>query len=420
MMVEFANGQLPWRKIKDKEQVGLMKEKYDHRLLLKHLPSDFRQFLEHLQGLEYADKPDYAMLLGLFERTMKRRGVRENDPFDWEKNATSTVAGGSSTPGAENAAAAAAAAGNAAQAATAVQPGALASRNPAQLAAAAILTAGAPTSAATTGAVAATGAAGGDNRENMTVDNQENMEPDNRKELRITEMDVKRFGGRLRTTTSEHHNGLGDSSTPPAFLAAAGAGKTKEVDKNFNANAASGAAAREADGKEPSKGEKCASAAGQQQPALDREGDAVMAAVLTGADADSKRTHRDSGVFALDVAKTEGDQEPPSPSPRIGGGGREVWGQSEAGGQESSQPLSFNVKGTLERRRRMHMANSRCSFKTKYVLSSSGGGGISCGGTTGDNSVTQVRTADYIVTLLLEFIVRFFCVHAVDVTFALL
>eukprot|EP00093_Oithona_nana_P010896 10896.XXX_151399_152479_1 [CDS] Oithona nana genome sequencing. len=84
MMVEFANGQLPWRKIKDKEQVGIMKEKYDHRLLLKHLPSDFRQFLEHLQSLEYADKPDYAMLLGLFERTMKRRGVRDSDPFDWE------------------------------------------------------------------------------------------------------------------------------------------------------------------------------------------------------------------------------------------------------------------------------------------------------------------------------------------------
>ena len=33
MLVEFANGQLPWRKIKDKEQVGLMKEKYDHRYI---------------------------------------------------------------------------------------------------------------------------------------------------------------------------------------------------------------------------------------------------------------------------------------------------------------------------------------------------------------------------------------------------
>ena len=41
-------------------QVGLMKEKYDHRLLLKHLPSDFKQFMEHLQVLEYADKPDYG------------------------------------------------------------------------------------------------------------------------------------------------------------------------------------------------------------------------------------------------------------------------------------------------------------------------------------------------------------------------
>ena len=75
-----------------------MKEKYDHRLLLKHLPSDFRQFLEHLQSLEYADKPDYAMLLGLFERTMKRRGVRETDPFDWEKTCQDTTAGGSTTP----------------------------------------------------------------------------------------------------------------------------------------------------------------------------------------------------------------------------------------------------------------------------------------------------------------------------------
>ncbi|XP_025834848.1 tau-tubulin kinase homolog Asator isoform X3 [Agrilus planipennis] len=85
MLVEFVNGQLPWRKVKDKEQVGLMKEKYDHRLLLKHLPSDLKQFLDHIQSLEYADKPDYQMLINLFERCMKRRGVKESDPFDWEK-----------------------------------------------------------------------------------------------------------------------------------------------------------------------------------------------------------------------------------------------------------------------------------------------------------------------------------------------
>ncbi|GBP20201.1 Tau-tubulin kinase homolog Asator [Eumeta japonica] len=106
MLVEFVNGQLPWRKIKDKEQVrknlnesmflkgcagrvGLMKEKYDHRLLLKHLPSELRQFLEHVQELEYADTPDYAMLTSLLERCCKRRGIRESDPYDWEKDTVS-------------------------------------------------------------------------------------------------------------------------------------------------------------------------------------------------------------------------------------------------------------------------------------------------------------------------------------------
>jgi len=38
-----------------------------------------------LQSLEYADKPDYGMLAGLFERCMKRRGVKPNDPYDWER-----------------------------------------------------------------------------------------------------------------------------------------------------------------------------------------------------------------------------------------------------------------------------------------------------------------------------------------------
>nr|XP_014270769.1 tau-tubulin kinase homolog Asator isoform X2 [Halyomorpha halys] len=98
MLAEFVNGQLPWRKMKDKEQVGLMKEKYDHKLLLKHLPSDLRLFLDHIQGLEYNDKPDYGMLIGLFERCMKRRGVRETDPYDWEKLPTVPPPGLTSLP----------------------------------------------------------------------------------------------------------------------------------------------------------------------------------------------------------------------------------------------------------------------------------------------------------------------------------
>lgn len=85
MIVEFVNGALPWRKIKDKEQVGKMKQVYDHRLLLRHLPSDFKQFLEHIERLDYYTEPDYAMLFNIFDRCIRRRGIKMDDPYDWEQ-----------------------------------------------------------------------------------------------------------------------------------------------------------------------------------------------------------------------------------------------------------------------------------------------------------------------------------------------
>ncbi|KAG7276589.1 hypothetical protein CRUP_019639 [Coryphaenoides rupestris] len=85
MLVEFAVGQLPWRKIKDKEQVGQIKERYDHRMLLKHMPSEFHIFLEHVLALDYYTKPDYQLLMSVFENSMKERIITENEPFDWEK-----------------------------------------------------------------------------------------------------------------------------------------------------------------------------------------------------------------------------------------------------------------------------------------------------------------------------------------------
>ncbi|KAJ8309572.1 hypothetical protein KUTeg_014446 [Tegillarca granosa] len=85
MLVEFVAGQLPWRKIKDKEQVGNMKEKYDNTLLLKNMPNEFKTFLEHIVSLDYFDKPDYTLLHNLFEQCVRRKGIKEGDPYDWEK-----------------------------------------------------------------------------------------------------------------------------------------------------------------------------------------------------------------------------------------------------------------------------------------------------------------------------------------------
>ncbi|KAM7154595.1 tau-tubulin kinase 2 isoform 4-T9 [Molossus nigricans] len=88
MLVEFVVGQLPWRKIKDKEQVGSIKERYDHRLMLKHLPPEFSIFLDHISSLDYFTKPDYQLLTSVFDNSIKTFGVFESDPFDWEKTGT--------------------------------------------------------------------------------------------------------------------------------------------------------------------------------------------------------------------------------------------------------------------------------------------------------------------------------------------
>ncbi|NXH10723.1 TTBK2 kinase, partial [Bucco capensis] len=88
MLVEFVAGQLPWRKIKDKEQVGSIKERYEHRLMLKHLPQEFSIFLDHISNLDYFTKPDYQLLMSVFDNSMKLLGVIESDPFDWEKSGT--------------------------------------------------------------------------------------------------------------------------------------------------------------------------------------------------------------------------------------------------------------------------------------------------------------------------------------------
>nr|XP_046269522.1 tau-tubulin kinase 2 isoform X2 [Scatophagus argus] len=101
MLVEFLVGQLPWRKIKDKEHVGKLKETYDHRLMLKHLPAEFGVFLEHISDLDYFTKPDYQLLMSVFDNSMKTYNVVENDPYDWERTSadgTLTINSTATTP----------------------------------------------------------------------------------------------------------------------------------------------------------------------------------------------------------------------------------------------------------------------------------------------------------------------------------
>lgn len=84
MIAEMVTGSLPWRKLKDKDQVGQIKQNFDHTQLLRHLPSEFKLFLAHIQNLTYFDSPDYEYLKNLVGQCMRRKGINSDELFDWE------------------------------------------------------------------------------------------------------------------------------------------------------------------------------------------------------------------------------------------------------------------------------------------------------------------------------------------------
>lgn len=49
------------------------------------MPNEFDKFLEHINQLNYEDKPDYDFLRSLFISSIERLGYQDNDPYDWEK-----------------------------------------------------------------------------------------------------------------------------------------------------------------------------------------------------------------------------------------------------------------------------------------------------------------------------------------------
>ncbi|CAJ0586342.1 unnamed protein product, partial [Mesorhabditis spiculigera] len=84
MLTEFLEGQLPWRKIKDKDEVGRMKENVDLVILLEECPEELHDFAAHLKTLGYPDTPDYEYLERLLTQIMVKNEINWDDPYDWE------------------------------------------------------------------------------------------------------------------------------------------------------------------------------------------------------------------------------------------------------------------------------------------------------------------------------------------------
>ena len=83
VLIEFLTGQLPWRKLKDKEEIGLLKIHFNSAELVRDLPPTYLTFMQHLQSLDYLDRPDYEFLIRILDQL--GGGIAEHTPYDWEQ-----------------------------------------------------------------------------------------------------------------------------------------------------------------------------------------------------------------------------------------------------------------------------------------------------------------------------------------------
>jgi len=89
MFLYFLIGRLPWQGLRAKGR----KRKYDKILekkmtipvdeLCKHLPEEFRVYIEYCRSMRFADKPDYAYMRRLFKDVAKRHDIEYDGQFDW-------------------------------------------------------------------------------------------------------------------------------------------------------------------------------------------------------------------------------------------------------------------------------------------------------------------------------------------------
>ncbi|CAH8456666.1 unnamed protein product [Dicrocoelium dendriticum] len=88
MFVEFISGQLPWRRVRDKQLVGQMKLAVDNEeLALKGgVPPDVvKIWCAHLAMLDYESKPDYDLLENSLSTWLAKNHIGWNDAYDWER-----------------------------------------------------------------------------------------------------------------------------------------------------------------------------------------------------------------------------------------------------------------------------------------------------------------------------------------------
>lgn len=99
MLIELFKGDLPWNcdfLASFEEEVELIykiKSQIPVETLCQGLPEEFQAFVTYVSQLSFVEKPDYELLVGLFEKMLSQRGLLNDGHFDWIENSSIDLKG---------------------------------------------------------------------------------------------------------------------------------------------------------------------------------------------------------------------------------------------------------------------------------------------------------------------------------------
>eukprot|EP01060_Flectonema_neradi_P036715 TRINITY_DN714_c1_g2_i1.p1 TRINITY_DN714_c1_g2~~TRINITY_DN714_c1_g2_i1.p1 ORF type:complete len:535 (+),score=97.39 TRINITY_DN714_c1_g2_i1:61-1665(+) len=86
VLVEFRlEVGLPWKRHKEKNIVGELKEQFTNEKLVESLPVEYKLFMDHLLSLRYESEPDYFYLNNLLESMASSAKVPLDQPMEWQR-----------------------------------------------------------------------------------------------------------------------------------------------------------------------------------------------------------------------------------------------------------------------------------------------------------------------------------------------
>jgi len=77
-------GALPWDHLREKKEIGKIKNLTSDEALLARSPPEMLLIAEHLRSLDYYKRPDYQLIFDILVQIMNKYNIQYSDPFDWE------------------------------------------------------------------------------------------------------------------------------------------------------------------------------------------------------------------------------------------------------------------------------------------------------------------------------------------------